>query len=126
MGLMCFMDPTPKEMWPPTFDLTGAQAKRTLTSPYFLAVSLPMIACLLVLPGFKRRNKVPVEEHASMVWWLTNLFWFHTGCDILSGFFQVMPVLTDIYARFSPAHRLRHSERLLPGYACAHRYLRSL
>lgn len=104
MGLMCLMDPTPKEMWPPTFDFSGSQARRVLSSPWFLVVSLPILIGLLWLAGFKRRNKLTAEEHASMVWWLTNLFWFHTGCDILSGFFQVMPVLTDIYARMSPAH----------------------
>jgi hypothetical protein len=104
IGMICFVDTTPMEMWPPTLELSGVQATQLLTSPWFLAVALPMFAGLLWLPGFVRRNKLPVEEHAAMVWWLTNLFWWHTGCDILSGFFQVMPVLTDTYARFSPAH----------------------
>ena len=46
------------------------------------------------------------------MWWHVNFFWFHTGCDILSGLFQVgsrvepvglevMPVLTDLYTRMS-------------------------
>ncbi|CAK0870170.1 unnamed protein product, partial [Prorocentrum cordatum] len=45
------------------------------------------------------------EEHMSMVWWLVNAFWFHIGCDVLSGYYQVMPVLTELYMHMSPAHR---------------------
>lgn len=105
MLLMLGMQPKePKDMWPPTLELTGAQAKTVLTSPWFLGSTLPIFAFLLWLPGFKKRNKVPDTEHAAMVWWVMNLFWFHTGCDILSGFFQVMPVLTQLYAVFTPAH----------------------
>mmetsp|Transcript_57209 Transcript_57209/g.114701 ORF Transcript_57209/g.114701 Transcript_57209/m.114701 type:complete len:149 (-) Transcript_57209:128-574(-) len=41
-----------------------------------------------------------------MVWWLVNAFWFHVGCDFLSGHAQVQPVLTQLYAAMTPAHLL--------------------
>lgn len=123
MGLMCFIDPSPPTaaMWPPTLELTGAQAKRVWTSPWFLGVVLPMAAGLAWLRSFVARHGLPAEEAGSMVWWLVNLFWFHTGCDILSGLFQTMPILTELYIHMNGAHRHPrwHDERaaLDAGYA---------
>lgn len=91
--------------FPPPLDLSGAQAKRVITSPWYLATALPTAAGLAWLHRLARRNGLAAREHASMVWWLVNAVWFHVGCDLLSGFFQVMPVLTELYAHMSPAHR---------------------
>eukprot|EP00929_Paragymnodinium_shiwhaense_P113049 TRINITY_DN81313_c0_g1_i1.p1 TRINITY_DN81313_c0_g1~~TRINITY_DN81313_c0_g1_i1.p1 ORF type:complete len:230 (+),score=38.74 TRINITY_DN81313_c0_g1_i1:75-764(+) len=102
MGLMFFI--VPKSDFPPTFDTTGAQAKLVLTSPVFLAVVIPIFVGLFVISSFVKRNSLSASEHQAMVWWLTNLFWFHTGCDVLSGYYQIMPVLTDLYAIMSPQH----------------------
>jgi len=56
-----------------------------------------------------------------MIWWMVNLLWFHTGCDLFSGFFQIMPVLTELYAFMTPSHLQPrwHEERahLDAGYA---------
>mmetsp|Transcript_20220 Transcript_20220/g.53645 ORF Transcript_20220/g.53645 Transcript_20220/m.53645 type:complete len:238 (-) Transcript_20220:79-792(-) len=104
MATMLFLDAKTANEFPPKFDMTGAQAKMVLTSPWFLGASIPVFVGLLWTSSFVRRNKIPELEHASMVWWLCNLFWFHFGCDLLSGYFQVMPVLTDLYAHMSPAH----------------------
>eukprot|EP00927_Polykrikos_kofoidii_P060610 TRINITY_DN55548_c0_g1_i1.p1 TRINITY_DN55548_c0_g1~~TRINITY_DN55548_c0_g1_i1.p1 ORF type:complete len:232 (-),score=26.30 TRINITY_DN55548_c0_g1_i1:77-772(-) len=101
---MCIIDPSPKDLWPPTFDLSGAQARVVLTSPFFLAVALPMVAGLFGIGIYCKRAKISTAEQASMVWWLCCMFWFNTGCDVLSGFFQVMPMLTDIYIRMTPSH----------------------
>lgn len=113
-------------MWPPTFDTSGAQASRFLINPFFLATFLPvLVGCVYFRCGksspYKSNSSAQVaplspslriggstssivEEHAAAVWWLTNLFWFHIGCDILSGYFQVMPVMSDLYRRSNPAH----------------------
>jgi len=104
MVMMLILDASPEKMWPPTFDLSGSQAKRVLTSPAYLVVAVPMMAVLMWIPGFAKRNSVPGKEVASMVWWVTNAFWFHTGCDIFSGFFQFMPVYTELYKKMNPAH----------------------
>eukprot|EP00930_Biecheleria_cincta_P102460 TRINITY_DN94206_c0_g1_i1.p1 TRINITY_DN94206_c0_g1~~TRINITY_DN94206_c0_g1_i1.p1 ORF type:complete len:238 (-),score=38.73 TRINITY_DN94206_c0_g1_i1:448-1161(-) len=102
--IQLLLDPSPKDMWPPTLDFSGAQAVRVISSPLWLSLIIPMILGLIVLRRFSQRHALSSQDHGSMVWWLTNLLWFHTGCDILSGYFQVMPVMTDFYNRMTPAH----------------------
>jgi len=102
IGLMCLVKPAAD--FPPNLDLTGAQAKLVITSPVFLGVVIPMAVGIALISRFAKSNKLSKSEQQSMIWWVTNLFWFHTGCDILSGFFQVMPILTDLYSIMSPQH----------------------
>mmetsp|Transcript_35051 Transcript_35051/g.81363 ORF Transcript_35051/g.81363 Transcript_35051/m.81363 type:complete len:249 (+) Transcript_35051:47-793(+) len=102
--------------FPPALDLSMTQARKMLTSPWFLSMTVPMCAGLVWLQGFARRHGLPAEEHRSMVWWLVNFFWFHVGCDIFSGFLQVMPVLTALYAKMTPAH-------LTPRWSAPRMYL---
>merc|ERR1719188_2000422 len=73
-------------------------------NPWFLSMTLPTLAGWVWIAGFARRNGMTPEEQGSMVWWLTNLFWFHIGCDIYSGYLQVMPVMTELYYRMTPVH----------------------
>jgi hypothetical protein len=40
----------------------------------------------------------------AMVWFLMNACWYHTGCDVMSGLFQVMPNLRDAYAISNANH----------------------
>lgn len=108
----------PSKDFPPKMDLTGAQAKLLLTSPVFLACVVPMTVGIVLIHLFSKRNQLKGSETQAMVWWITNLFWFHTGCDILSGFFQVMPVFTDMYIVMSPQHlqpRWHESRQHLDG-----------
>lgn len=98
------VEATTANQWPPILDHTGAQAKRVVASPWFLATALPTAVGLVWLHHFARRTGLAAQEHASMVWWLVNAIWFHVGCDLLSGFFQVMPVLTELYSHMSPQH----------------------
>jgi len=48
------------------------------------------------------------------LWFLLNATWFHTGCDIMSGLFQVMPNLTESYIALNDVHSLpmHHPERV--------------
>ena len=39
-----------------------------------------------------------------IIWYLMNACWFHTGCDVLSGLFQVMPNLTESYQVSNAVH----------------------
>ncbi|CAE8622015.1 unnamed protein product [Polarella glacialis] len=91
-------------MWPPTLDFSGDQAVRVISSPVWLATVLPILLGLLVLRSFVRRKGLSLQDHGSMVWWLMNMLWFHTGCDVLSGYLQVMPILTELYTRMTPSH----------------------
>jgi len=104
MLTMLILDPSPPGMTPVTFDFSGKQAKHVLSSPWFFMIVLPMFVGLLWTHRFAHRERIGATEHRSMVWWLVNLFWFHTGCDLLSGFWQVMPVLTELYAQMTPVH----------------------
>jgi hypothetical protein len=104
MALQMLMDPSPEDLWPPKLDLKGTQAVAVLTSPVWLAVVIPLTFGLILIATLVKKHSISRQDHASMVWWIMNLFWFHTGCDVLSGFFQVMPVLTDLYRRMNPAH----------------------
>mmetsp|Transcript_30840 Transcript_30840/g.98347 ORF Transcript_30840/g.98347 Transcript_30840/m.98347 type:complete len:229 (+) Transcript_30840:87-773(+) len=104
MLLMLFLDPARVTPFPPGLDLSGGQALRVLTSPVYFGHVLLLAAGLVWLAGFARRANLPAEEHGSMVWWLTNIFWFHTACDLCSGYWQVMPLLTELYAVMNPAH----------------------
>ncbi|CAE8622010.1 unnamed protein product [Polarella glacialis] len=104
MAIQLILDPSPKEMWPPTLDFSGDQAVRVISSPVWLATVLPILLGLLVLRSFVRRKGLSLQDHGSMVWWLMNMLWFHTGCDVLSGYLQVMPILTELYTRMTPSH----------------------
>ena len=48
------------------------------------------------------------------IWFLANVCWYHTGCDMLSGLFQVMPNLRDAYITSNAAHLqpMHHPERI--------------
>jgi len=102
--MQCLVDP--KQSWTsaPKLDLSFQQAFRVLSSPWLWICWGPMIAGLVWLKSFFEKHKLPSVEKGMMVWWLTNIFFFHTHCDLLSGYFQVMPALTEIYAGMTPAH----------------------
>lgn len=119
--MMSVIDVPKANRWPPQFDLTGATARRVWTSPWFLGVFVPMLIGLLWIRSFAKSNQVPAREQGHMVWWMVNLFWFHIGCDVFSGLFMTMPVLTELYAHMTPAHHMPrwHDSRqhLDAGYA---------
>lgn len=102
MMIICFLDP--KDTWPPKLDMTGTQALRVVTNPWFLSMTIPLFLGLLLIRHQVQKASIPPVEHGSMVWFLSNILWFHTGCDIFSGYFARMPVLTELYALMSPAH----------------------
>ena len=86
-----------------------------LTSPYLL------LCVAGAAFGIYRARKVWAENEGAFtdtdkmltIWFLMNACWFHTGCDILSGLFQVMPNLTEAYAGSNAAHLqpMHHPDR---------------
>jgi len=103
--MQCVVKPKQDWAWPPELDLSGDQAKSVLTSKWFWACTGPMLLGLPWLKSFFKTHKMAVVEQGMTIWWWTNAFFFHTSCDILSGYFQVMPALTEIYAEMTPAHK---------------------
>jgi hypothetical protein len=59
--------------------------------------------------GFSDTDKM------ATLWFLLNATWFHTGCDIMSGLFGVMPNLTESYIALNDVHRLpmHHPDRII-------------
>lgn len=108
VGTMCLMmliDTSSKDMpWPPPISFSSERALSVLLSPWYLGMAVPMIAGWFWIAGFARKHKLSPEEQGSMVWWLTNLFWFHIACDIYSGYLQVMPAMTELYYKMTPVH----------------------
>lgn len=104
LSMQCTVNPNPGWVWPPQLDLTGAQARMILTSTPFWACWGPMLAGIMFFRSFFRKHKLSHMEQSMMMWWWTNACFFHTHCDLLSGYYQVMPVMTDLYAAMSPAH----------------------
>lgn len=103
--MQCVVKPKQDWSWPPELDLSGDQAKSVLTSEWFWACSGPMLLGLPWFRSFFKTHKFAVVEQSMTIWWWTNAFFFHTSCDLLSGYFQVMPALTQIYAEMTPAHK---------------------
>lgn len=102
-GMQALVDPSAC-VWPPKLDFSGQQLALVVKSPVWLCTAVPAILGALVLQAIGKSRGFSVADRAYLVWWHVNLFWFHIGCDILSGHFQVMPVLTELYTLMSPAH----------------------
>jgi hypothetical protein len=98
---------------PFSFDISRVIA--SLTSPAFLTFFGLSIAAIVLArrawagnPGFSATDKM------ATLWFLLNATWFHTGCDIMSGLFQVMPNLTESYIALNDVHRMpmHHPDRV--------------
>jgi hypothetical protein len=79
----------------------------SLTSPVFWTFVLLSVTGVVFVrrawqdkPGFSDTDKM------ATLWFLLNATWFHTGCDIMSGLFQVMPNLTESYIALNDVHNL--------------------
>lgn len=61
-----------------------------------------------------KKHRISAVEQMCMLWHLVNVTWFQTGCDVLSGLFQVMPNLSDDYNLLNERHKfpLHHPERI--------------
>jgi hypothetical protein len=83
----------------------------------FLTSPIVWILWILISLGLYYEYKTAVtskrskRERFAMVWALMNGIWFHIGCDVFSGLFQIMPNLTELYYILNKDHLLpRHSE----------------
>lgn len=107
--MQCIVEPEQTWAWPPKLDLSfgeWSQARKALSSPWFYSCWVPMLIGVLALRSFFLAHKtLDSVERGMMVWWLTNIFFFHTHCDLLSGYYQVMPNLSEIYAAMTPQHQ---------------------
>ena len=89
------------------FSWDSARVVASLVSPVFWTFVLLSIAGIVFAhrtwrgeAGFSDTDKM------ATLWFLLNATWFHTGCDIMSGLFQVMPNLTESYIALNDVHNL--------------------
>ena len=74
---------------------------------FYSYITSPVCApCILVtLVGLYLCIKNVSENHMmTALWHLTNMTWFSFGCDVLSGYFRVMPNLSNFYLAMEPNH----------------------
>jgi hypothetical protein len=79
-------------------------------------VALPMVAGYAVARrAWARSNAFSLTDRMAMVWFLMSATWFHVGCDVLSGLFQVMPNMTDAYRAMNAANwqPMHHPDRIV-------------
>jgi len=105
LAMQCLLDPQQGWAWPPKMDLTGKQAMSVVTSKWFAVCWAPLILGCFFCKRFFKKTGISVAERGMMLWWLSNACIFHIHCDVLSGFYQVMPALTQIYSHMSPQHK---------------------
>jgi len=88
----------------------------SLSSPVFWTFFVLSVLGIVVVhrrwrvtPGFTATDKM------ATLWFLLNATWFHTGCDVMSGLFQVMPNLSDAYVALNGVHSqpMHHPDRIV-------------
>ena len=71
-------------------------------------LSLPVLCCTgLTIIGFlwiRRQRDVSEEERSWALWHLTNATWWSFGCDVLSGLFGIVPILSRHYETIDIKH----------------------
>lgn len=89
------------------FSWDSSRVVASLVSPVFWTFVLLSIAGI-VFAHRTWRGKAGFSDTDKMatLWFLLNATWFHTGCDIMSGLFQVMPNLTESYIALNDVHNL--------------------
>jgi hypothetical protein len=79
-------------------------------------VAVPMAAGFWVARrAWAKSGAFSLTDKMAMVWFLMSATWFHIGCDVLSGLFQVMPNMTEAYAAMNAANLrpIHHPERIV-------------
>ena len=85
------------------FALAPARFAALVSWPMALAL-LPMAAGFVIARrAWARDGSFSLTDKMATVWFLMCATWFHLGCDILSGLFQVMPDVTDVYRAMNAA-----------------------
>jgi len=103
-AMQCIVEPKQGWSFPPKLDFSGEQAKRVMSTHWFWVCWIPLVLGVVWLRNSFKKHNIGRVEQGMMLWWLTNACFFHVHCDILSGYYQVMPGLTEHYTEIGPAH----------------------
>ena len=97
------------------FSWDSSRVIASLTSPVFWTFILLSVAGIaFVRRTWQDKSGFTDTDKMATLWFLLNATWFHTGCDIMSGLFQVMPNLTESYIALNDVHNLpmHHPDRV--------------
>lgn len=87
------------------FHFDPAQWGAMLLSPFLLTCAFFAALGMWKLHQiWKTGEPFSNTDKFAMVWFLMNATWYHTGCDVMSGLFQVMPNMRDAYAISNAGH----------------------
>jgi len=109
-----FYDPAQMESLLP-FSWDASRFIASLSSPVFWTfVGLSVGGIVFARGTWKAKLSFTDTDKMATLWFLLNATWFHTGCDIMSGLFQVMPNLTESYIALNDVHSLpmHHPDRV--------------
>ncbi len=88
----------------------------SLRSPVFLTFFVLSIAGIVIARRtWRTKSGFTATDKMATLWFLLNATWFHTGCDVMSGLFQVMPNLSEAYSSLNDVHDLpmHHPDRIV-------------
>jgi hypothetical protein len=98
------------------FSFSTERVIASLVSPVFWTFVLLSIGGIFYARrAWQGKQGYSDTDKMATLWFLLNATWFHTGCDIMSGLFQVMPNLTESYIALNSVHELPlyHPDRAL-------------
>ncbi|MDH3728084.1 MAG: hypothetical protein OER77_11190 [Myxococcales bacterium] len=98
------------------FSWNPTRVLASLGSPVFWVFVIPSIAgIILARRAWRARTGFTATDKMATLWFLLNATWFHLGCDVFSGLFQIMPNLSDAYVVLNDVHNLpmHHPNRIV-------------
>lgn len=113
VGIACFYDPANAEAMLP-FGFDGGRIVAMFTGwPLWVSI-VPATVGIVYANRVWKTAEFTTTEKAATIWFLMNAAWYHIGCDVFSGLFQVMPNLTECYAASNAVHHqpMHHPDRI--------------
>jgi hypothetical protein len=110
-----FYEPTEIESVLP-FSWDFSRVVASLSSPVFLTFfGLSVVGIVMVRRAWRDKPGFSATDRMATLWFLLNATWFHTGCDVMSGLFQVMPNLSEAYLALNEVHNMpmHHPDRIV-------------
>lgn len=110
-----FYEPTKIESVLP-FSWDFSRVLTSLSSPVFLTFfALSVAGIVFVQRVWRTKSGFTATDKMATLWFLLNATWFHTGCDVMSGLFQVMPNLSEAYLALNDVHNMpmHHPDRIV-------------
>jgi hypothetical protein len=108
-------DPTNPDALLPFACVPARFAAMIFSWPMTLVFAPMVVGYAIARRAWARSDAFSLTDRMAMVWFLMSATWFHIGCDVLSGLFQVMPNMTDAYRAMNAANwqPLHHPDRIV-------------